>query len=207
MLVRRRIDSLVPRPVQAAALMAAAVLTVHQLRYELAYGSRAGPELAAQGHAYLGSLAPLVAMGLAAAAGLFLVDLTRGGVAGHRLSPTLNLPLLWAAASLALLAIYSSQELAEGFLSSGHPGGLVGVFGHGGLIAVPLSLLLGAVVAICLRGAEAVFTWVASRARVRRPRRRPGSFPRPLDAPRFASAPLAASAAGRAPPLPPAAAF
>ncbi|HVO53659.1 MAG TPA: hypothetical protein VMT37_04525 [Solirubrobacterales bacterium] len=205
--MRRRIDSLVPRPVQAAALMAAAVLTVHQLRYELVYGSHAGSELAAQGHAYLGFLMPLVAMGLAAAAGLFIVELGQANVGRSRRPRGLSLPLLWALASLALLAIYSSQELGEGFLASGHPGGLVGVFGHGGLIAVPLSLVLGAVVAMCLRGADAVVTWVASRARARRSRRRPVSFSRPLDAPRFASAPLAASAAGRAPPPPLAAAF
>jgi hypothetical protein len=187
--------------------MAAAVLTVHQLRYELAYGSHAGSELAAQGHAYLGFLTPLIAMGLAAAAGLFMVELGRASIGERRRSRALGLPLLWGAAAFSLLAIYCCQELAEGFLSSGHPGGLVGVFGHGGLIAIPLSLLLGAVVAICLRGADAVVTWVASRVRVRRPRRRPVSLRRPLDAPRFASAPLAASAAGRAPPLPLAAAF
>ena len=38
-----------------AALVPAAALVVHQLRYVLAYGSGAGIELARQGHSYLHS--------------------------------------------------------------------------------------------------------------------------------------------------------
>lgn len=181
--------------------MSAAALTVHQLRYEVAYGDNSGSQLAAQGHDYLGFLTPVVAMLVAAAAGLFIIELGRARAGQLGRSVAAGFPLLWVTASISLLAIYSGQELAEGVLSSGHPGGLIGVFGHGGLVAVPLSVLLGAIVAAFLRGAESAVTWAAARARVRRSRRRPVSFPRPLDAPRFPSAPLAASAAGRAPPL------
>src|SRR5437763_17107777 len=62
------------------ALMPASAFAVHQLRYWLAYGGRAGAMLARQGHAYLHSLVPWTALLLAIAAGLFLR--ARGRAAG-----------------------------------------------------------------------------------------------------------------------------
>src|ERR1700722_16183189 len=58
-------------------LFPAAAFAVHQLRYELAYGSRAGAALSAQGHGYLTSLAPWVAVLVALALGSFLARLPR----------------------------------------------------------------------------------------------------------------------------------
>jgi hypothetical protein len=182
--------------------MPAAVLTVHQLRYELAYGGRTDAKLASQGHAYLGALAPLAAMLLAIAAGVFIAGLARArrdGEAGERGRPLL---FVWALAVGILLGIYALQELTEGMLAAGHPGGMHGVFVNGGLWAVPLAAALGAVVALALRVADAAKRWAASliRRQAAPPPARPRGALRP--APIFvpALAPLALAAAGRAPP-------
>ena len=53
-------------------LIPAASLVVHQLRYTLAYGSRANAELAAQGHSYLSSLTPWFVFALGIGLALFL---------------------------------------------------------------------------------------------------------------------------------------
>jgi hypothetical protein len=183
--------------------MPAAVLTVHQLRYQLAFGGHTDAKLASQGHAYLGTVAPLAAMLVAIGAGVFLAGLARArreGEAGERGRPFVA---VWLLAAAALVGIYAAQELAEGMLAAGHPGGLHGVFGDGGIWALPLSLAFGAVVALALRAADAAKRWAAglaerdeppARIRARRPLR-----PAPVFMP--APAPLALAAAGRAPPL------
>jgi hypothetical protein len=202
--VRSQIERLVPVKVRAAALMPAAALTVHQLRFQLAFGDRTGGRLAAEGHQYLVALAPLAAMLVAVVAGLFAARLAGawGGEEGDA-GPLPGFLRLAATIAAALLAIYCCQELLEGVLSTGHPEGLPGVFGEGGWLAAPLSMALGAVVALALRGAGAALRWAATRAR-RAPHRhsRPAAAPRPrrLALPR--PAPLAATAAGRAPPAP-----
>lgn len=196
----RLIDKYVPLRVRAAALMPAAVLTVHQLRFQLAFGGRADNRLAAEGHQYLAALAPFAAMLVAIGAGLFIAALARArrGVGESGRSP--GLLTLALAAAATLLAIYSAQELAEGMLVSGHPGGLVGAFGDGGLWALPLSLLLGFVVAAVLRIGSAAIEWVADRSRPPAGARRPLSARRPVETFLATARPLAALAAGRAPP-------
>jgi hypothetical protein len=199
-----KIDKLVPLRFRAAALMPAAILTVHQLRFQLAFGANADSRLAREGHQYLAGLAPVAAMCVAIGVGLFLASLARAwqqGAAERGRAQLPALPRLWALAALALLAIYCGQELAEGFLSSGHPGGLAGVFGEGGLWSLPLSVLLGGVVALCLRGSEAAVRWLAEHRPDpgrRRPPRQLGL--RPLAAFLAPRQPLANAAAGRAPP-------
>ena len=221
-MVSSRIDTLLSPRLRAAALMPAAVLTVHQLRYLLAFGGGTGQELEQEGHQYLGALAAPIAMSVAILVGLFLARLAsawregEGDDAGRRgaaeRSPSgaravsawrgfLRLALTIGA---ALLALYSCQELLEGMLSSGHPGGFEGVFGDGGWWAVPLSLVCGLAIAAALRGARAAIRWAA--ARHRRPkisygRPAPVLRPRRLALPR--PVPLAGAAAGRAPPLAP----
>jgi hypothetical protein len=184
--------------------MPAAVLTVHQLRFVLAFGGSSGEELEKEGHQYLGALAAPIAMSVAIVVGLFFARLASAWREGERTDDTpqhsfLRLALLIGA---SLLALYSCQELLEGMLSNGHPEGFDGVFGEGGWWAVPLSLLCGLVIATALRGARAAIRWAA--ARHRRPRTshgRPAPTPRPrrLALPR--PVPLAGAAAGRAPPL------
>lgn len=197
---------------RAAALMPAAVLTVHQLRFVLAFGGSSGEQLGKEGHQYLSALAAPIAMSVAIVVGLFFARLAsawregagtpaRGGATRDPASwrGFLRLALLIGA---SLLALYSCQELLEGMLSSGHPEGFDGVFGEGGWWAVPLSLVCGLVIAAALRGARAAIRWAASRrclpgtlhgrpAPTPRPRRL--ALPRPV--------PLAGAAAGRAPPL------
>ncbi|HVV91615.1 MAG TPA: hypothetical protein VHB53_14065 [Solirubrobacterales bacterium] len=209
----RRMDRLLSPRLRAAALMPAAVLTVHQLRFLLAFGDGSGAELEKEGHQYLSALAAPIAMSVAILVGLFFARLAgawRSGVGGA--SPGrgaaagpvsrhgfLRLALL---AGGALLVLYSCQELLEGVLSSGHPEGFDGVFGDGGWWAVPLSFVCGLAVAAALRGARAAIRWVAARRRgPATSHGRPAPTPRPrrLALPRLV--PLAGAAAGRAPPL------
>jgi hypothetical protein len=201
--VRRRLETLLPARIRAAALLPAAVLTVHQLRYQLAFGAHTDARLASQGHDYLGALTPLAAMLVAIAAGLFIAGLARARRDGEAAERGRPFAFLWLLAAAALLGIYCAQELAEGMIFAGHPGGLHGVFGDGGLWAVPLSLALGAIVALALRVADAAQRWVASLAAAEPapPAGRPPRAPRPAPVFMPALAPLALAAAGRAPPL------
>jgi hypothetical protein len=203
--VGRQIDRFVPLRIRAAALMPAAVLTVHQLRFQIAFGSRTDAKLVAEGHQYLGALAPLAAMLVAIAVGLFLASLARawrGGSGGERQGRAPGFLAVWSLAAVSLLAIYCAQELLEGLLASGHPGGLVGVFGDGGLWAVPLSVLLGGVVALGLRVADVAIRWIARRhVRSVVGAWRPGAIRLPTAVFLILRGPLAGAAAGRAPPL------
>jgi hypothetical protein len=193
---------LLPARLRAAALMPAAVLTVHQLRYQLAFGGHTDAKLASEGHAYLGTLTPLAAMLLAIGAGVFIAALARARRDGETGEGGRPFVFVWVLTAATLLGIYALQELAEGMLVSGHPGGFHGVFGDGGLWAVPLAVALGAVVALALRVADVAKCWVASLAdepeapAPARPRRAPRPAPVFMPAP----APLALAAAGRAPP-------
>jgi hypothetical protein len=211
--VANSLNRLVSPRLRAAALMPAAVLTVHQARFMLAFGGSSGEELEKEGHQYLSALAAPIAMSVAIVVGLFFARLAsawrdgagegdaRGGATNDPSSwrGFLHLTLLIAA---SLLALYSCQELLEGMLSNGHPEGFNGVFGDGGWWAVPLSLVCGLAIAAALRGARAAIRWVVSRRR--RPttsHERPAAAPRPrrLALPR--PVPLAGAAAGRAPPF------
>jgi hypothetical protein len=176
----------------------AAALAVHQIRYSLAYGSRANAQLAAQGHSYLHSLAPWTVLALGIGATLFLrraaQALSTGAVGRRRSFAT-----LWALSGAGLLAVYSVQETLESFLSSGHPGGVAGVFGHGGLWAIPASAAVGLVIALVLRAGQVVLE-AAARLFPRLPRPRPLPLLLPAGVRPPLIDPLAGSAAGRAPP-------
>jgi hypothetical protein len=173
-------------------LIPAAAFVLHQLRYALAYRSQAGSALAAQGHAYMTSLAPWLVLLLALGAGSFLLRLARGRDDRPRRPPL----ALWAVSSSALLAIYVLQELLEGLYAAGHPGGFAGVFGHGGWWAVPLALLLGAAIAALLHVGGLLLA-AAPRRLVFGPPPRLATLRAVVLPPR---APLAGAAAGRAPP-------
>jgi uncharacterized membrane protein YidH (DUF202 family) len=193
-----------PLRIRAAALMSAAILAVHQLRFQLAFGSRTGDRLAAEGHQYLGALTPLVAMLVAIGVGLFLAELAKAWRYGSERAsgrrPTPTFAALWLLAAVALLVIYASQELLEGLLASGHPGGLAGVFGDGGLWAIPLSALAGALVALSLRATEAALEWAAERDSPAAEVPLLAALPRPIEVLPALCGPMAGSAAGRAPP-------
>ena len=87
------------RRLAPAALMPAGAFAVHQLRYWLAYGHRAGSELAAQGHSYLHSVVPWIVLLIAFAVGTFLVALGRA-LGGARLASSLHALVRRALAAL-----------------------------------------------------------------------------------------------------------
>jgi hypothetical protein len=157
---------------RATALVAVASLALHELRYVAGYGSHAHDALASQGHDYLPVAGALAAVVLAAAAAQLLAALGRAWRTGAGEGGPLPLGLAWLAASLALTGVYTGQELLEGALAPGHPGGIAALTEHGGLVAYPLAFLLGGLVALALRGARAAVIALARRAR------RP-SLPRP----------------------------
>ena len=181
-------------------LVPAAAFAVHQLRYSLAYGSRANAELAAQGHSYMHSLVPWLILTLGIGFSAFIrraVVAASTGEPGRfgRRSPV----TLWALTTVGLLAIYSVQESLEELLASGHPTGLGGVFGHGGWWAIPVSAVVALLVVALLRLGRTLLCVAASLA----PRR--VALPslvllRPDTVALVPVRPLARSAAGRAPP-------
>jgi hypothetical protein len=186
---------------RAAAVMTAAALGVHELRYLIGYGGDAGSTLAAQGHGYLAFAAAGTAALLAAAVSGLLAAMARVHRTGERDIGGLPFGLLWLSASIGLALVYCGQELLEGVLAPGHPVGLAGVIATGGWTAFPLSFALGLVVALLLRGADAAIAAVARR-RVApdAPARAAGPLrpPRPVLAP--PASVLALNLAGRAPP-------
>ena len=181
------------------ALLGAGALGLHELRYLFGYCGDAGHALAAQGHGYLDAVTALVALSLVAMlAGLVAALVRRRAAAASASRPW---RVRWLVSSGALLAVFATQELVEGALSPGHPAGLAGVAGHGGWIAVPLALAIGAVVAALLRGAEVVIARFALPRRT--PRLRAPRTALPRAALRVAPRALAVLAASRAPRAPP----
>ena len=182
-------------------LFPAAAFAVHQLRYLLGYGSQADQALIAQGHGYLDSLAPWVGLLLAFAFGSFLARVAQA--AAGRASGGSHRPFvgLWLLASASLVATYTVQEALEGFFASGHPGGLAGIFGHGGWWAFALATLAGLAVAALLRLASVVIEAGRRLPATRRTGHVASSLLRPEELLPGRRAPLAGASAGRAPPL------
>jgi len=176
---------------RAGATLAAGSLAVHELRFLVGYGG----EDAVAGHGYLAWLAPLVALAMAAAGGVWLARIGRAAGAPR---PALT----WLGASATLAATYAVQETVEVLSSSGHPG----LLAHGGWIAAPVALAMGGLVALLLRGAGAADRAAATAARPWSPLTLTPSAPPDLTLP--AAAPLAPRPrvlarrlAGRAPPV------
>lgn len=183
--------------------MPAGAFAVHQLRYWLAYGSRAGHEMAVQGHSYLHSVVPWIVLLIALACGAFLVALGRalgGSVSLPRY--TLSFCSLWLLCATCLVAVYFIQEFLEGLFLTGHPAGVAGVFGYGGWWSIPAAVAAGLVLAAAFHGARRVLQAVVERrARRRTAPARPPVIRRPqLQIPTPALAPLADGWSGRGPP-------
>jgi hypothetical protein len=191
------------RGIGRAALVPAAALGVHQLRFMLAFGGYAGTQLARQGHSYLHSWAPWIMLLIGVTIGAFLWGLGRALAGQRSLSRyTLSLLALWIVCAACLVGIYVAQEFLEGLFATGHPAGLAGIFGYGGWWAIPAAIAVGLVVAAILHGARWVLDKVAERtlaaSAIRAPR--PLAPRRPGDAwlPRLS--PLAEGWSGRGPP-------
>ena len=131
-----------------AVTVPAAAFAVHQLRYLLAYGGHAGAELTDTGHSYLHSVVPWIVASVGLSVGGFLWALGRV-LAGRRSAParTGSFVGLWLVCALCLVAIFCTQELLEGLLATGHPGGFAGIFGYGGWWAIPAAGGVGLVLA------------------------------------------------------------
>ena len=179
------------------ALLLVAALSLHEARYLLVSGEYSG---LAEVHGYLALLAPILAVvATAAVIASLLAPLV------HRRLPRLADPAASteraAAYAIALLAISFCQELIEGVVA-GQGGVLGGIAGPGGWLALPLAIVLGALVEAARDRLERVECRVAL-AVVPRPRRAPARIvaPRmPQRAP-LCSRPLAFGLGRRPPPL------
>jgi hypothetical protein len=152
------------RRLRGALLTPLAVLAVHQLRYDLAFGSGAGRELAREGHGYLSAVEPFALLGVAIAVGTFLGALAHARRSTPGATPDARVPRfasLWPLCAVTLLAIFCAQELIEGALSPGHPAGIAAILAHGGWIAAPLAVLAGAALAATLAVSERLIALAA----------------------------------------------
>jgi vacuolar-type H+-ATPase subunit I/STV1 len=186
-----------------AALVPAGAFAVHQLRYWLAFGRHAAAELQVQGHSYLHSVVPWIVLLLALSIGAFLLSLGRAfGGRSSRSRHTLSFATLWLLCSACLVAIYVSQEFLEGLFATGHPGGLIGIFGYGGWWSIPAAVAVGLVLTAAFHGARRVLEAVAARfgGRPEAAPRAIGSVRLPRDVLLAAPAPLAGGWSGRGPP-------
>jgi hypothetical protein len=183
------------------ALMPAGAFAVHQLRYWLAFGSRAGAELQAPGHSYLPSVVPWIVLLIALSLGMFLRALGRA-LGGHRSLPryTLSFTALWLVCAACLVAIYVTQEFLEGLFATGHPSGLIGIFGYGGWWSIPAALAVGLVLSAVFHGARWVLREFAERRchEIAAPGVLVAKAPRVVLLPRLS--PLAEGWSGRGPP-------
>lgn len=187
-----------PSSARAAVLIAAAALAVHELRYLVA-PAHGG---AHAGHSYLPLAHLLIALALAGACVQLGALALRARRSGRLERSGVGFSCGWAFAALAVLAVYTGQELLEGALADGRVAGLVAVFGAGGWVAAPLALVAGALVALSMGGARAVIAAAARREPgPGAPLRHTHSGRRLASARRRTSCELAEHLAGRAPPL------
>jgi hypothetical protein len=189
---------------RGAALVPAATLAVHELRYLLAFGGGASHELAERGDTYVGWLAPLCVLVLAAPLGAVVgrVSAAWQGRESGRARGCRGRLLQWLALGLVLLGCFCFQEVVEQLVEPQHPVGLSGIFGDGGLWAVPAAFGLAAVLTLLMAGTQAVVSRIARR-RVRPVvalRSAACAVRLPCVPCLVAAAPLAGGAAGRAPP-------
>src|SRR3954463_2145074 len=133
--------------------MTAGALAVHHLRYLVA--PAAVSHEASDAHAYLTVLAPLV-LAAVLLIGVHLVSVVLRASMGHEVPlRTTSFRRAWLTATAVLLGVFVAPELAEGLLFEGHPEAAE-LFRHGGLAVFPIASAVGAVVALSLRGANAV---------------------------------------------------
>jgi hypothetical protein len=183
---------------RVAALLAAAALVLHELRYWLA---GAGAEVPPGGHAYLPLAAALVVVVLALACAQLVGAVARALRTGAGEPQPPHLFLLWLISSTALLGVHIAQEAAESLLTTGRPELVAAMAGPGGPVSILLACFFGLLVALALRGAGAAVAAAVRRCARRRAGRAPAAG-RPRSAVTVAPAcPLARHLAGRAPPL------
>ncbi len=183
-----------------AVLILLGAWLVHQLRYNLAIGHQSAEHSASHGHAYLDFTWPLLIGAAVIAVASWVFSLNRQKQARTDQPGFVN---SWVKISLILIVLFAFQEGTEAIASTHHTHLLEGIFGSGGWVALPLSTLVGGVIALAIRGARAAHAFVSRTLRDFSPIHR--SLPkvrRPDDVcsvRRFHV--LASKLAGRAPPL------
>lgn len=192
-----------PRLAARAGLIPVAAFAVHQLRFLLAFGGGAGAELKETGHSYFHSVVPWIMLVVGLSVGAFLWSLGRAA-AGRRSAKGRGLSFLglWFVCGVSLLAIYCTQETLEGIFATGHPTGIEGIFGFGGLWSIPSAIGVGLVLASLMYGARWTLDEVARRCGssvVGRVRRIPPAAP-PRQVFRVPIAPLVGGWCDRGPP-------
>lgn len=201
----RRTSRALPGFTARAGMVPVAAFAVHQLRFLLAFGGGAGAELKETGHSYLHSVVPWIMLVIGLSVGAFLWSLARAA-SGRRslVNRRLSFARLWLVCALCLLAIYCAQETLEGLFATGHPTGIEGIFGFGGLWSIPSAAGVGLVLATLMHGASWTLEQVSRRcgsAPQLRARRAPMVL-RPLDAVTISPAPLVRGWCDRGPPVP-----
>jgi hypothetical protein len=178
---------------------------VHQLRFLLAFGSGAGAELKETGHSYLHSVVPWIMLLVGLSVGAFLWSLGQAATGKRSASRRgLSFFALWFVCASCLLAIYCTQEFLEGLFATGHPTGLAGIFGFGGLWSIPSAAGVGLVLASLMYGASWTLEQVnlRSSSRLTAPPRRVPLVVRPRDIVRHPVEPLVRGWCDRGPPVP-----
>lgn len=182
---------------RVAALVLTAALALHELRYAVA-GRPAG-DAVGSGHGYLPLVGLAASILLGAAVAMLARALARARRTGSPGERPFSFSRAWVLGTGALLALHLGQELLEATLSATGPGALVA---NGALLVAPLAVVLGALVALGLRGAREALAAAARTAPACRPLGPApyASKPRTVPARRQAS-PLALHLSQRAPPL------
>jgi hypothetical protein len=182
--------------VRLAPLLAAGALLLHKLN-----GLAGGDSLAGHGHSYLPLAAALVTVLLALTCVRFARELWQASRGQVKAVTRPSFVTLWLVASAALLSTFALQEWIEGWITPGHPATLSHALAHIGWVVPLLAVVLGASIALLVRGSRAAIELLARRHASRRPLRavrgRWAPTP-PRVAPRLAA--LAGNRAGRAPP-------
>lgn len=193
-----------PRVAARAGLIPVAAFAVHQLRYLLTYGGGAGVQLTDTGHSYLHSVVPWIVLLVGVSVGAFLWSLGRAAAGKHSASSRrLSFLLLWLVCACCLLAIYCTQEFLEGLFATGHPTGIAGIFGFGGLWSIPSAIGVGLVLATILHGASWTLDRVSKRhgSALRAATRRAPLAAHPREVTRIQASPLVRGWCDRGPPL------
>jgi len=172
----------------------AGALAVHELRYVIA-----GRHEDAHEHAYMPWMMPLVC----AVLGLALAEFTaRFAIRVRRGNPMPDVPagLRWLSASSLLTGIFALQEVTERLVAHGRIDITDSLVVHGGWVALPLCFVVGAIIALLLRGARSLLRRSRGRIPARHPVVRDARVRLPRS--RAARAPvIARHLAGRAPPV------
>jgi len=147
---------------RAGTLLALGAYAVHELRYAITFGGGTSHVLEDHGHSYMSALVPVLGLLLAVALGSWVMAIVRAHRDRVGEPERRGFSAAWLAASASMFGIFALQETIEGLVAPGHMGGAAAVFGAGGWTALPLALVVGAVVVLLLRGARAATRRVAS---------------------------------------------